>query len=432
VSNALAIAGVTAVLKNLLDNAVIDGSLTSAMGGPVTVTTLPPDRAFRPEAIEENRVNLFLFQITHNPGWRNVGLPSRDPDGVRVSNAPLALDLHYLLSVNGAQEFQSEILLGYAMQLLHERPVLGRAAILETLQSGSPVSAAGVLPPAYASLAAAQLAEQVEQIKIVPQYLSTEEMSRFWSSFQTNYRMTVVYQVSVILIERAGGAKTPLPVLTRGPGDSGISAQADLIARFPALDGVVPPTRQPAARLGESVILHGRNLAGTGLQVRLQSPRLADAVLIPPLPGATADRVSFELPNRPADLPAGAYHVSLELQRTGESYPRTTNSLALLVAPRITSPLPLAVARDGAGDVAINLSVSPEVRPSQRTTLIMGEREVEAAPHPSQTSSLSFPVTRAAPGDHFLRVRIDGVESLLVNRSVRPPAFDATQRVAVT
>lgn len=431
-SNALAIAGVTAVLKNLLDNAVIDNSLTAALGGPVTVTTLPPDRAFRPDNQEENRVNLFLYQVTYNPGWRNVGLPSRDAKGSRLTNPPLALDLHYLLSVNGADEFQSEILLGYAMQLLHETPVLTRGAILQTLQNNSPVSATGVLPPAYASLAAWQLAEQVEQIKVVPQYLNTEELSRFWSSFNTNYRLTVVYQVSVVLIQSDATAKAPLPMLTRGPNDSGIGVQADLASRFPMLDLAVPPLSQTAARLGEEVSLRGRNLAGSNLQVRLTSSRLNAPLMLSPAAGATDEIVRFVVPNTPAAVPAGAYQVSLDVQRPTESFARTTNGVALLIAPRITSALPMNVARDADGNAQISLTCSPEVQPRQRATLVVGDREILASDHPTPTASLTFPMEAAPVGTHFLRLRVDGVESLLVNRAVHPPVFDASQRLTLS
>lgn len=48
---------------------------------------------------KRNQVNLFLYQVTPNPGWRNTGLPSLDSRGDgRLSNPPLALDLHYLLT----------------------------------------------------------------------------------------------------------------------------------------------------------------------------------------------------------------------------------------------------------------------------------------------------------------------------------------------
>ena len=41
-SNALAIAGVSAVLKDLLNNGLIDHDISGTVGGPVTVTSSRP------------------------------------------------------------------------------------------------------------------------------------------------------------------------------------------------------------------------------------------------------------------------------------------------------------------------------------------------------------------------------------------------------
>src|SRR5688500_6566103 len=115
-SSALAIASVTAVLKDLLNNGVINHHLTTITGAEVAVSALPPDRV---DALDANvserksRLNLFLYQVTPHAGWRNVGLPSRDSRGERVANPPLPLDLHYLLSAYGAEEMHAEVLLGY-------------------------------------------------------------------------------------------------------------------------------------------------------------------------------------------------------------------------------------------------------------------------------------------------------------------------------
>jgi hypothetical protein len=110
---------------------------------------------------ETSRINLFLYQVTPNQGWRNASLPSRDGDGLRVANPPLGLDLHYLVTTYGASEFHSEILLGYALQLLHETPILTRDAIRRTLAPASPVTGS-ILPPPLDTLAASELVDQVE------------------------------------------------------------------------------------------------------------------------------------------------------------------------------------------------------------------------------------------------------------------------------
>jgi hypothetical protein len=99
------------------------------------------------------------------------------------------------------------------MQTLHETPVLPRNAIRLALGAPPPVTGSE-LPPALQALVAAELADQIEQIKITPQGLSTEEMSRLWTALHAHYRPSAVYQVSVVLIESKSSRKSALPVRT--------------------------------------------------------------------------------------------------------------------------------------------------------------------------------------------------------------------------
>ena len=138
-SNALAIGAVTAVLRDLLNNGLIDHDIPAAVGD-VAVSALPPDRVVSSSNGEDpNQLNLFLHRVTPNVGWRNANLPTFDQNGRRVSNTPLGLDLHYLLTAYGSEDFHAEILLGYAMQLMHDTPVLRRDAIRRALEAPSPV-----------------------------------------------------------------------------------------------------------------------------------------------------------------------------------------------------------------------------------------------------------------------------------------------------
>ena len=54
-----------------------------------------------------------------------------------------------------------------------------------------------------------------------------------------------------------------------------------------------------------------------------------------------------------------------------------------------------------------------------------------AEPHPTPTSTLTFQLGDVPPGAQWVRLTVDGVESLLVDRSAEPPTFDPTQSVAV-
>lgn len=444
-SNALAVASVTAVLKDLLDNALIDHSVSAVVGGPVTVTALAPDRLKTGEE-EETQLNLFLYHVTPNVGWRNVGLPSRDDRGQRLTNPPLAIDLFYLLTAYGKNDFDAEILLGYAMQLLHETPVLTRDAIRETLKPTSPVEGS-ILPPAVGALVASDLADQVELVKLTPQPMSTEEISKLWAAFQTNYRPSVAYRASVVLIESQLPARSPLPVLTRGEPDptkgrdAGILAQASLVPPYPTLEAATPPNEQVAIRMGEMLTLSGHHLGGTQVSVDFTHVRSADSLTLPVLAGATATGFQVQIPPDPPPAPvpagspqdpdswrAGVYTVSATIQSATES--ARTNELVVTLAPRIESP----VATVAGGEVTLTVTCRPKVWKTQQVTLVVGERELAAEPIAAdKTSTLQFKdkATLLPSGEYWLRLRVDGVESILVDRAKRPPAFDSSQKVTI-
>lgn len=433
--NALAIAAVTAVLKDLLNNGLIDHNVTGAVGGNVTVSALPPDRVFAPGAQEGNQLNLFLYQVAPNVGWRNVGLPSRDERGGRLTNQPLALDLHYLLTAYGAEDLHAEVLLGYAMQLLHETPVLTRQSIRTALLP-SPVNGS-ILPPALQALSASDLADQVEQIKIVATALTSEEMSKLWTALQARYRPTAAYHVSVVLIESQRTAKSALPILTIGPVDPvtreprGPVAAANLEPQFPALTSVTPPQQRANTHLGDTLIVEGHKLDGTNLAVRLAGPRVSQPIELPVASGSSATRLETTIPNTPTALPAGLYSLAVLVQRPGETFRRTTNELPLALAPQITTALPATFPRDGNGDATIALTVQPEVQPTQRVALLLGDLEIAAQPRTNQTNTVSFVVRGATGGTYLARVRVDGVDSVVVNRTATPPEF-FNHRITVT
>jgi hypothetical protein len=445
VSNALALASVTAVLKDLLDNAVIDQSISESVGGPVTVSALPPDRIDTGEE-ETARLNLFLYHVAPNGALRNVDLPSANSRGQRLTNPPLALDLHYLLTAYGAQDFEAEILLGYAMQLLHETPVLAREAIRHALAPPSPVDG-GILPPALGALAASDLADQPELVKVSPHQMGSEEVSRLWTAFQAKYRPSAAYVATVVLIRSEEPTRGTLPVLTRGEADPatgrdrGVVVQPSLVPPFPALIAAAPPAEQPAIRMGEPLTLSGRHLDGDTVAARFVHVRTGEELELEAEPGGTEAGFQVILPPDPPAGPlppdspldperwrAGVYAVSAVVRRTG-SPDRETNPLSVVLAPRLDA---ISAATGAGGSVTVTVEVSPPVHAGQRARLVVGTEEVpvDAAPG-SPTSTLDFTSTALLSGDQWVRLRVDEAESLLVDRSVRPPAFDPSQRVSV-
>lgn len=439
-----AVAAVTAVLKDLLNDGMANHDL-SALGN-VTVTALPPDRIPVTAADEKSQLNLFMFQVAPNLGWRNNALPSRSASGERLTNPPLALDLRYLVTAYGKEEFHAEALLGYAMQVLHENPVLTRDMINATLKPALPPGV--TLPPGLGLISTSDLAEQLELVKITPAYLGAEEMSRLWSAMQAKYRPTAVYTLSVVLIVGGKSQKSALPVLKQGDAGTGPQAQANLVPPFPAIDNYALPKNQVEGLLGDLVTVSGHHFAGdtakpadVTVAVRLMTLRLAAPILVAVPVGARTDKgLTFIIPNTPLALPAGVYTMAVAVTPTAPpSETTSSNEVPLAIAPVITGGLGAPIARaasdvvTGLGTATINITCSPDVLPEQRVTLTLGAKEVPANPHPALTSSLTFVAKNMAAGEFLVRLGVDGAESLLIDRS--DPAnlkFDPSQKVVLT
>ena len=412
-SNPLAIAATTLTLQAILQSTIVsdpaDTDLTDT-----TVTILPPDKA-RGNG-NANQLNLFLYQILPNAAWRNMNIPSQVATG-ETGNPPLALTLHYLLTAFGKDNDTTlpfgHHLLAKAMSILYDHALLGPDEIRAATSATFPGS---------------DLDKQIERVRITLQPMSLEEISKLWTGLVTQYRLSVGYEVSVMLIDSTQAKKTPLPVLTRGAGDKGISSQASLIPPFPALDQIQFPNSQTSALLGDSLVLTGNHLDGTSVGLVFNHPLWSAPIEIAPQPGGTATQVTVIIPNSPATWPAGFYTVSLMVQRPTETYRRATNQLSFGLAPKITIAPPNAAGPN----ITYTVTCSPEVRPEQYAALLLGDQEIVAQPHTTQTASLSFQAQNLTAGKYFVRLRVDGVDSLLVNRAVTPPVFDPTQKVTVT
>jgi hypothetical protein len=427
VTSALGLAAVTAVLRDLLTNGLIDNAVADTVGD-VTVTALPPDRVKPSDATaDKSQLNVFLYHVTPNTGWRNVGLPSRGERGERTSNPPLALDLHYLLTAYGAKDFHAEILLGYGMHVLHETPVLVRDAIRKAL-TPSPVNGNG-LPPPFESLSTSELADQVEQIKITPEFLGTEEMSKLWSAFQTHYRPTAAYMASVVLVESRQPTRTPLPVR-----DFDIYA-----APFhqPAVRQVVAESGPRDPILADSiVVVRGERLRGAVTRLFV-----VGEVVTPPAQDIGDTQIKLDL----ASLPAGALRAGVQgLQVVHEAMlgrpPQLHRTVESNVAPFVVRPvfdsnnigvIPVPETPEVAPDtVDVELTaIDPPIGKRQRVVLLLNERNApagrparsysfRAAPRgdptePETVTTIKIRTVGVEAGSYLVRLQVDGAETVV-------------------
>jgi hypothetical protein len=318
-----------------------------------------------------------MHQATPNAAWRNAAYPSRDASGRRIANAPLAVDLHYLLTAYSNADLQAEVLLGYAMQLFHETPVLARDAIRTALNPpNAPVAAGNLLPSVYQALRASDLADQYEQIKITPSVMNTEELSKLWTAIQSHYRPTAAYQVTVVLIESQQRTRSSLPVLVRN-----IAPQSAMVAPIPEVEAVVYPAARIAAQLGDDIELDGHDLDGAQHALLLTNTRLGLSRSITPAASVVASEVHFTLPADPVNLPAGIHSAQLQLARGGDPAPVATSAFPLTIAPQVGG-LATPVSVDANGD----LTLTPTCAPNRSRTPVAISRAV---------SWLTAPCTRS-------------------------------------
>jgi len=412
VSNFLAIATVTAVLGQMLQTAIG----TDVPGA--TVTTV------RPEGLQSGTpttgVNVYLFQVTPNAALRNADLPTRRSDGQLVQRPALALDLHYLLTFYGNEaQLEPQRLLGSVVRTLHERPVLTRQAIRDTLAS-----------PTYGFLSQSNLADAVDLVKFAPSALSLEELAKLWSVFyQIPYVLSIAYLGTVVLIESSASPQPALPVRSR--------ELVGTVFRQPVIEQVtaVGGSEQPIV-MGSTLQILGTGLGATGTVVRL-----AGSDLPPQLQTDTQLQLPLASPPFPANVLRAGIQGLQVVQPTQLGSPPVAHSgvesnvAAIVLHPIITGVSAANITGTGTAprSADVTVQINPIVGVAQRVILLLNEQATVspaaytfgAPSRTTDTASITIPVAGIKAGTYLVRVQVDGAESpLVVDTNVNSPTFN--------
>ena len=122
---------------------------------------------------QSDRLSVFLYQITEDPYLKNR--PPVSTDSVsRMRPPPMALRFHYLLTPFGPSPQANALIVGKILETLYDN---------STLQISDPIS------------------EQTENVRIVFETLSIEELGRVWEALNEPYRMSLAYQLRVPSLE---------------------------------------------------------------------------------------------------------------------------------------------------------------------------------------------------------------------------------------
>lgn len=441
-SNSRAIAAVTATIRSLIERGfdpARDPNADPLLQG-TAVTMQPPDEA-RGASPPERQLNLYLYQVMPNAAYRNADVPRQLRPG-ETGQPPLALNLYYLLTAYAVDDQQpvSHRILGRAMAVLNDHPLLGRREIETALPNTG-------------------LSEQFERVRLSLQPLALEDIFKLWSGFQTHYRLSAAYEATVVLIESTRPSSSPMPVLQRGEDDQGNTSVAGV--SLPILKAIRLPRSQSSASLGDELLIIGQNLEGLeSVRFTLVNPRAngtAPILLVPPAVETTDEGLKVTLPNDAAASElwsAGFYTVAVIVNRGGQTW--SSNELPISLAPGIENIAPgNVVARDPQGDVTITVTCGPNVRLArvddatmrfdQQVVLMLGTARQIApqpppppppAPDPAPVSTnqldFVFHMEPAEVGQYLVRLRVDGVDSVPLDPLSETPRFDDAQKLEVT
>ncbi len=404
-STALAVAATSRVIAAVIDDAVAAARLVlPGILGSATTTSSPPDHIDTSVDAEVTNLNLFLYHVTYNQGWREVGQPTRGSNGDPIGRAPLALDLHYLLSAYSAGDYEAQIMLGLGMQALHEIPILFRQKIQDVF--AAPVTEVDK------ALATADIANQLEMLKITPQQLTTDELAKLWTAFPSKFRVSAGYAVTVALIETKAPFTAPLPVLT----------QKVTVIPFvePSIDAILP--QLVAYTAGASITIEGSNLLGKNTVVIFDG-----APSTPQTPTMIGDgsAVSVTLPVLLAGINTLRVVRQVDL---GES-PLTTiveSNVASFVLQPIIKTISVGAPDPTTHLTPVTATLDPPLAATQTISILLAEKNAapgaallsyafDAAPQDiTLPDTVIFRTQGVVPGKSYLvRVRVDGANSPL-------------------
>jgi hypothetical protein len=257
-SNFLAVGGVSATLQALLRDRMELPAGMVRTDLQVTISIPPPED--ETQAAEPTRVNLFLYRATENGALKNQMIPGQGHPS-EYGHPPLSLVLHYLLTAYGAtddngmvNETRAHFLLGSAMRVLHDYPVITES--LMTVNSPS------------VQLLHDSLRGEFEQVKITLDPISLEDLSKVWTALTRPYRLSAAYTVSVVQIESRRIRTLAAPVLTRRVHVA-ISKRPEItnVYRTPVLPGeVIGDIR---AHVQQQLTIEGKNFRAARTWVKL-------------------------------------------------------------------------------------------------------------------------------------------------------------------
>ncbi len=169
-SDFTAIRAVSLTLREILKQAITDSTEGQLAGVQIDLKS-PKELAKSSTPV----VSLWLYRVTRDGDLLNR--PGGRPSPNQRLVQPLPIHLYYLITPISAQPGDTQVLLGRAMQALNDHASLQGADLQDSLAGSS------------------------EQLRVVFETLTLEELTRIWHSLEEPYRVSVTYEVQVVNID---------------------------------------------------------------------------------------------------------------------------------------------------------------------------------------------------------------------------------------
>jgi uncharacterized protein DUF4255/IPT/TIG domain-containing protein len=193
----------------------------------------------------------------------------------RIVPPPLSLNLYYLMTPY-AQNDQltgnatAHQMLGEAMRVFHQHAVVPRNALVDGLRDAE------------------------EQIKIMLNPLDPDELGQVWSTFSQPFRLSVMYEVSVVQLELHSERPMGKRVKRTGVPDIRAPFRPPTVEQLTPLSGPV----------GAQITVSGQHLTGWPASLTISGNRIIDSTTL------TGDTMTATIP---AGLAPGFHEIQVDV-----------------------------------------------------------------------------------------------------------------------
>ncbi len=168
------IASVTQTMIDLIESAlsVIPGPL----GGAVTVEARSPrEMVLTDPTAEASFVSMWLYRVDQDA----VNRPVPPTGAEEMPSFPRSITLHYLVSARAKEPNDEQTLLGVALKVFADHPVVAGVDLKGSLQGDA------------------------GEVRITPEPLTIEDLTRVWRALGVPLRTSLAYGVQVLAIDGA-------------------------------------------------------------------------------------------------------------------------------------------------------------------------------------------------------------------------------------